>query len=38
MPEARIYQPCRTAMQQGRAKTRHWLLEYEQLKPRTHDP
>jgi hypothetical protein len=38
MPEARIYQPCRTAMQQGQAKTRHWLLEYEQTKPRGHDP
>ena len=38
MPVARIYQPCRTAMQQGQAKTRHWLLEYDQLKPRGHDP
>ncbi|MDH3241093.1 MAG: ETC complex I subunit [Alphaproteobacteria bacterium] len=38
MPEARIYQPCRTAMQQGRAKTKQWLLEFEQAKPRTIDP
>ena len=38
MPEARIYQPSRTAMQQGRAKTKHWLLEFEQAKPRTIDP
>lgn len=26
---ARIYQPARTATQSGRAKTRHWVLEYE---------
>jgi hypothetical protein len=26
---ARIYQPARTATQQGRAKTRYWLLEME---------
>ncbi len=38
MPNARIYQPCRTAMQQGQAKTRNWLLEYDQLKARGHDP
>ncbi len=38
MAQARIYQPCRTAMQQGQAKDRHWLLEYEQAKPRGHDP
>ncbi|MDX1483964.1 MAG: ETC complex I subunit [Alphaproteobacteria bacterium] len=38
MPKARIYQPCRTAMQQGRAKTKHWLLEFEPAKPRSIDP
>jgi len=38
MAKARIYQPCRTAMQQGQAKLRYWLLEYEQLKARTLDP
>ena len=38
MPEARIYQPCRTAMHQGRAKTKHWLLEFEPAKPRSIDP
>ena len=27
--EARIYQPAKTAMQQGRANTGRWLLEYE---------
>lgn len=29
MPRVRIYQPAKTAMQSGRAKTRHWLLEFE---------
>ena len=29
MPRARIYRPVRTAMQQGRAKTDHWELEFE---------
>lgn len=38
MAKARIYQPSRTAMQQGQAKTRHWLLEYEPAAPRTRDP
>lgn len=27
--EARIYQPAKTAMQQGRANSGRWLLEYE---------
>lgn len=26
--KARIYQPAKTAMQSGRAKTRFWLFEY----------
>ena len=26
---ARIYQPAKTAMQSGTAKTKTWLLEYE---------
>lgn len=26
---ARIYKPAKTAMQSGRAKTRHWMLEFE---------
>ncbi|HWL67704.1 MAG TPA: ETC complex I subunit [Geminicoccus sp.] len=29
MPDARIYQPAKTAVQSGRAKTRYWLLEME---------
>lgn len=27
--KARIYQPAKTAMQSGRAKTKFWLFEYE---------
>lgn len=29
MPDARIFQPAKTAIQSGRAKTRFWLLEME---------
>lgn len=35
--QARIYQPAKTAMQSGRAKTRVWVLEYEPQAPRTID-
>ncbi len=28
MSTARIYKPCKTAMQSGKAKTKDWLLEY----------
>jgi len=35
---ARIYKPARTAMQQGMAGTRDWVLEYEPGKPRTIEP
>ncbi len=35
---ARIYQPARTAMQSGTAKTRHWLLEYPAASARDIDP
>jgi hypothetical protein len=35
---ARIYKPTRTAMQQGRAKTRAWVLELEPTTPRWRDP
>lgn len=38
MATARIYRPAKTAMQSGRAKTRHWVLEFERTTPRTHDP
>lgn len=37
MSKVRIYQPCRTAMQQGTAKTRTWLVEYEAGSARTRD-
>lgn len=35
--KARIYQPAKTAMQSGRAKTRDWLLEYAPT-PKQVDP
>jgi hypothetical protein len=35
---ARIYQPARTAMQSGDAKTRLWVLEYEPDLPREAEP
>ena len=38
MAEARIYRPTKTAMQQGRAKTRKWVLEYEPATRRDPDP
>ena len=34
MLKARIYCPSRTAMQQGRAKTHRWLLEFEAARAR----
>lgn len=34
----RIYKPARNAMQSGKAKTEQWLLEYEQVAPRTAEP
>lgn len=34
----RIYQPAKTAMQSGRAKTHVWLIEPELKTPRTPDP
>lgn len=36
--KARIYKPARTAMQQGRAKTNAWVLEWEPSEPRRADP
>ena len=36
MAQARIYQPAKTAMQSGRAKTKKWVLEFEQAS--RHDP
>ncbi|MEL6363193.1 MAG: ETC complex I subunit [Pseudomonadota bacterium] len=35
---ARIYQPSKTAMQSGRAKTERWLLEFEAEAARRIDP
>jgi hypothetical protein len=35
---ARIYKPAKTAMQQGLATTRDWVLEYEPDHPRTIEP
>lgn len=35
---ARIYQPAKTAMQSGTAKTQYWLLEYAQGSTREVDP
>ena len=36
--EVRIYQPSKTAMQSGRAKTGRWILEYEIETPRRPEP
>ena len=35
---ARIYQPAKTAMQSGRALTRHWVLEFAPGDKREIDP
>ena len=35
---ARIYQPAKTAMQSGKAKTESWVLEFESRTARTRDP
>jgi hypothetical protein len=35
---ARIYQPSKTAMQSGKAKTQVWVLEFEQDAARRIDP
>lgn len=36
--QARIYQPARTAMQSGTAKTKDWVLEFAPDSPREIDP
>ncbi len=38
MAQARIFRPAKTAMQSGRARTRHWILEYEPATPRRPEP
>ena len=35
---ARIFQPAKTAMSSGRAKTHRWVLEYEPERPRSIEP
>ena len=35
---ARIYQPARTAMSSGTARTRHWVLEFVPAQARKVDP
>ena len=35
---ARIYQPAKTAMQSGTAKTKEWVLDYEPEQPRVIEP
>jgi hypothetical protein len=35
---ARIYRPAKTAMQSGKANTRHWRLEFEPASALTIDP
>lgn len=36
--QARIYRPSKTAMQSGRAGTRHWVLEFAPADRREIDP
>lgn len=38
MIKARIYKPSRNAMQSGRAKTLHWVLEYESSTAKRPEP
>ncbi len=35
---ARIYQPAKSAMQSGKARTKKWLLEFEPEQPREIEP
>jgi ETC complex I subunit conserved region len=35
---ARIYQPAKTAMQSGEARTKEWVLEFEPKSGETRDP
>ena len=38
MPSARIFRPSRDASQSGLARTKQWLLEFDQTSPRETDP
>jgi hypothetical protein len=35
---ARIFRPSKTAMQSGKAKTKHWVLEFEPAMAKRPDP
>ncbi len=35
---ARIYQPAKTAMQSGQAKTKDWVIDFDLAEPRTVEP
>jgi hypothetical protein len=35
---ARIYQPAKTAMQSGQAKTKDWVVDFDLSEPRTVEP
>ncbi len=37
MASVRVYQPRKNAMQSGRAKTKHWLVEFEPGSPLRND-
>ena len=36
--KAKIYQPCKTSMQSGRAKTKYWVFEYKPAQKNTPEP
>jgi len=38
MTTARIYMPAKTAMQSGAAKTKAWVLDFEQASPKAVEP
>jgi hypothetical protein len=38
MTTVRIYQPSQTAMQSGKGKTKHWIVEYETKDPMISEP
>jgi len=38
MLQARLYQPSKTAMQSGKAKTKGWVLEFTDPDAKFHDP
>ena len=38
MTNARIYKPAKTAMQSGTAKTKSWVMDFEQAAPKEVEP